>query len=146
MYTFHATIHALPAVAIAGPVMRLADRDCPTLVVSHEALGATTFPCSFEEAAARLQQLERMYCEPDGSFVWVSSQEGPAWQVDGNLYDRAEKLLFVDLKGSCRASDFDRLIRCFDWPQTPVMFQLVREAVLLDEPQFRTWAAGSTAG
>jgi hypothetical protein len=27
------------------------------------------------------------------------------------------------------------------WPQTPLVFQLVREAVFLDEAEFRRWAA-----
>ena len=89
----------------------------------------------------RLAGLERMYCEPDGSFVWVSSQADRLWQVDGNLYDRAERLLFVDVRGTCPAEEFDRLLQCLGWPETAVMFQLVREAVLLGEDEFRRWAA-----
>jgi hypothetical protein len=96
---------------------------------------------SFEEASARLTKLERMYCEPDGSLVWVSSQGEPAWQVDGNLYDRNERLLFVDLKGTCLAESFDRLLAALGWPQTSLMFQLTREAVFLDEAEFRRWAS-----
>ncbi len=140
MLTFHATIHARPAETAPGPVLHLAGADYVTLAVSPEALGATTFACSFEEARAKLAVLERIYCEPDGSFVWVSSQFDQLWQVDGNLYDRAERVLFVDLKGSCPPKEFDRLLRCFGWPETPVMFQLVREAVLLGESEFRRWA------
>ena len=90
---------------------------------------------------ARLAGLERMYCEPDGSFVWVSSQADRLWQVDGNLYDRAERLLFVDVRGTCPTEEFNRLLRCLGWPETAVMFQLVREAVLLGEEEFRKWAA-----
>lgn len=145
MYRFHATIHALPSEVAAGPPAALAGENFATLAVAPEALGATTFECSFETAAAALAKLERMYCEPDGSFVWVSSQAGPLWQVDGNLYDRAERLLFVDIKGSCPAEEFDRLLTCLGWPRTPVMFQLVHEAVLLEEAEFRRWASSERA-
>jgi hypothetical protein len=142
MYVFHTTIHARPAAAVAGKEIELAGQRVCTLEVSHEELGAATFACTFEEAIARLEQLERMYCEPDGSFVWVSSQGEPAWQVDGNLYDRNERLLFVDAKGTCPAEQFDRLLAALGWPETPVMFQLVRQAVLLDEAEFRRASGG----
>jgi hypothetical protein len=86
-----------------------------------------------------------MFVEPDGSFVWVSSnaacdQAAPAWQLDGNLFDRNGRLLMVDLKGTCAEAEFDRLLAAFGWPTTPVMFQLSREAVFLDEPNFRRYA------
>ena len=109
--------------------------------VPTEKLAATTFACTFEEVSERLKRLDRIYCEPDGSFVWVSSQDAPRWQVDGNLYDRTERLLFIDIKGSCPPEEFDRFLACFGWPEQPVMFQLVREAVLLDESEFRRWAS-----
>ena len=82
-----------------------------------------------------------MYCEPDGSFVWVSSQGEPAWQVDGNLYDHNERLLFVDLKGTCPPREFDRFLAALGWPRTKLMFQLTREAVFLDEAEFRRLSA-----
>jgi hypothetical protein len=56
------------------------------------------------------------------------------------LFDRNGRLLFVDLKGSCPADQFDRLLSAFGWPETPVMFQLTREAVFLDEVEFRGFA------
>jgi hypothetical protein len=139
MYAFHVTIHARPPAAIASGTAQLNGTNYPTLRVAPELLGSTTFACTFEEAAAALAKLERMYCEPDGSFVWVSSQADEPWQIDGNLYDRNERLLFIDIKGSCPAGEFDRLLKCFGWPETPIMFQLVREAVWLDEAAFRGW-------
>jgi len=142
MYAFHTTIHARPAAAAAGKEIELAGRRIRTLEISHEELGAATFACTFEEAIDKLSEFERMYCEPDGSFVWVSSQGEPAWQVDGNLYDKNERLLFVDAKGSCPAEQFDRLLTALGWPETPVMFQLVRQAVLLGEAEFRRASGG----
>jgi len=36
---------------------------------------------------------------------------------------------------------FDELLHSLGWPETPLVFQLVREAVLLDETEFRLVAA-----
>jgi hypothetical protein len=140
MYTFYVSVHARPPGAIAGKTIDLSGRALGTLAVAPESLAATPMGISFEEARDRLAKLERMYCEPDGSLVWVSSQGEPAWQVDGNLYDRNERLLFVDLKGTCPAAAFDRLLAALGWPETRLMFQLTREAVFLDEAEFRRWA------
>jgi hypothetical protein len=37
--------------------------------------------------------------------------------------------------------EFDALLRCFGWPQTPVVFQLVRHGVWLAEGEFRALLA-----
>ncbi len=83
-----------------------------------------------------------MYFEPDGSFVWTSAQSEPRWHVEGNLFDRDGRLLFADLKGACPNEQLDRLLAAFGWPRTPLMFQLVREAVFLGEAEFRRYAGG----
>ncbi len=140
MYSFYITIHAQPPGATAGAEIQLAGRAVRTLQVAREALSATTMDCPFELARTRLEALERMFCEADGSFVWVSPQGAPAWQIDGNLYDRGERLLFVDLNGTCPPDQFDRFLAALGWPQTRLMFQLTREAVFLDEAEFRRWA------
>jgi hypothetical protein len=137
--SFHTTVHARPAGSSAGPSIQITGRAVRTLAVSPESL-ATPFQISFEEAAVRLEQLDRMYFELDGSFVWASSHAEQPWQVDGNLFDRAGRLLFVDLKGMCPREQLDRLLAAFGWPETPVMFQLTREAVFLDEVEFRRFA------
>ena len=141
MYSFYVTIHAQPASATAGPALALAGRKLSTLQVAPDEVPATTMPLSFETAVERLTEFERMFCEADGSFVWVSSQGEPAWQVDGNLYDRDGRLLFVDVKGTCPSEQFDRLLSALGWPKTPLMFQLTREAVFLSEAEFRCYAA-----
>jgi hypothetical protein len=143
MYTFNTTIHARPPETMAGPTIELGRHRFATLAIPHEAL-AHPFSFSFEAAIERLNLIERIFSEPDGSFVWTSPQDGPMWQIDGNLFDRNARLLFVDLKGSCPPDEFDRLLTALGWPQTPLVFQLVREAVFLDEPEFRRWANGDS--
>ncbi len=101
MYSFYITIHAQPADASPGPSVELSGRQVHTLQIAPATLSTTTFGCSFEAAQARLAALERMFIEADGSFVWASPQDRPAWQVDGNLYDRAGRLIYVDLAGNC---------------------------------------------
>jgi len=140
MIAFQTTIHARPDGVAGGPLIDLGSRQVQTLLVSPELL-ATPFKSSFEEAMAKLEQLPRLFIEPDGSFVWASSQvESDRWQIDGNLFDRNGRLLFVDLKGTCLAEQFDQLLTALGWPETPVMFQLTREAVFLDEAEFRKFA------
>ena len=141
MYSFYVTVHAQPSSVAVGAEIELAGRRLRVLQVSHQELSTTTMSCTFEEARQRLSALARMFCESDGSFVWVSPQGEPAWQVDGNLYDRNMRLLFVDLKGSCPRDQFDRFLAALGWPETKLMFQLTREAVFLDEAEFRRDAA-----
>jgi hypothetical protein len=140
MYTFHVTIHALPDAAKPGAAVALQGEPFATLDVPP-ALLSIPFGISFEEAAERLGRLPRSCIEPDGSFYQASAQGQPPWQVDGNLFDRNGRLLFVDLKGTCPAEEFDRLLAAIGWPDTRLAFQLVREAVLLGEAEFRRWAA-----
>ena len=136
LYQFHISVHARPSGLLTAS-RSLRGSEFQTLIVSAEAM-VVPFPISFETAAESLAKLERMFIEPDGSFVWGSSSTSrEPWQVDGVLYDRQEKLFFVDLKGSCAEDDFNLLLTTFGWPGTSLMFQLVREAVFLDEAEFR---------
>jgi len=140
MLSFHIAIRARPAEVTEAQDVELDRRVFRSLAVPQAAL-ATPFQISFEDAGATLSKLNRMFFEPDGSFVWTSPSGQTAWQVDGNLFDRNGRLLFVDLKGSCPSEQFDLLLSALGWPATPMMFQLVREAVFLDEAEFRRYAA-----
>lgn len=139
LFAFDISLHALAAEAVPGGSHRDAWGEWPTLRVPHAAL-AVPLAVSFDTAFVRLGALERMYAEPDGSFVWASPREGPAWQVDGNAFDRGGRVLLIDLKGSCPEAEFDRLLAAFGWPEQRLMVQLVRPAVFLDEATFRRHA------
>jgi hypothetical protein len=139
MFSFHIAVHARAAEVADGPTLDLHGGSYRTLAAPAATFSAT-LSVTFEQAGEALGQLPRLYFEPDGSFVWVSSSGEPRWQVDGNLFDRDGRLLFVDLKGSCPPEQFDQLLAAFGWPATPVMFQLLREAVFLDEAEFRRFA------
>ncbi len=95
----------------------------------------------FDDAFALLQQLPRMFIEPDGSFVWAdTTADGQRWQVDGNLIDRGDVLAYVELKGSCPEERFDALLAALGWPDAPLAFQLPRRGVTLAEAEFRALA------
>ncbi len=104
---------------------------------------AAAMAVSFETAAERLQQLPRMFVEPDGAFLWVAQQGEAYWQLEGCLYDREHRLLYVDVLGTCPLDRFDQFLTTFDWPHAPLLFQLRQFAVFLDEPQWRRFAASS---
>ena len=140
MYRFHASIHARPDNCQPGPLLKFAGSDFATCAISPEWLGQSTLARSFEDVAGDLARFPRMYIEPDGSFVWVSSHDEASWQVDGNLYDHLDRVRLVDIKGSCPVQRFDQLLVHLGWPRTQLVFQLVRAAVFLDELEFRRWA------
>jgi hypothetical protein len=142
MYIFHVTVLARADTAVCGPTLQLGGRAVQTLSVPQEDLSAP-FGLSFEEAEQRIGLLPRAYIEPDGSFFWGSPAGEPNWQVDGNLFDRNGRLAFVDLRGSCPPEEFDQLLSALGWPATPLIFQLVQAAILLDEAEFRSWAGGT---
>lgn len=144
LYAFEAVLHRRPDDATAAGPHVDEWGAWPILAVSRDAL-SLPLAIGFDEAVERLACLPRMFVEPDGSFVWTSPAAGQAWQVDGNLFERAGSVLLVDLKGSCPPAEFDRLLGAFGWPEDAVMLGLVRAAVFLDEPTFRRHAAARGA-
>ncbi|HBJ35889.1 MAG TPA: hypothetical protein DDZ51_14295 [Planctomycetaceae bacterium] len=61
----------------------------------------------FEDVSDRLSQVDRLHMELDGSFVWV----GPNWQLDGMIYDHADRIRYIDLKGHCQLQQWQTLMR-----------------------------------
>ena len=141
---FEATLHCRPLAATGGRQFEDDHGAWPVLDVPRESLGRP-LTTGFDEALARLAALPRLYAEPDGSFVWTSPAVDRPWQVDGNLFERDGRVLLADLKGSCPAVEFDRLLSAFGWPAEPLMFELVRAGVFLDEQTFRRHAAARGA-
>lgn len=137
MYQFSAALWALPPGAEPGQPVMLRGVPCRPLQIPPGQEG-TPFGVSFETVCQRLEAWERMLIEPDGSLVWTCADR--SWQLDGNLYDRADRLLYVDLSGGVPPVEFDALLAACDWPATPVMFQLRDAGVYVSEADFRRWA------
>lgn len=144
LLSFSAVVHARPAGAMVGKVVALSGFELPTLDVGpgDSSLG---FDRTFEEVETTLGRCERLFFEPDGSFVWRSPAAEPSWQLDGIVYDRDGRVLYVELKGTCPDERLDEFLTALDWPRTAVMFQLIREAVFLDEAMFRRFASANAA-
>ena len=147
LYAFEITLHALPAEPAPGPAFTDASGTWPTLAISKPAL-AVSMAAGFDDALADLAELERMYAEPDGSFVWTSSNDVETgdgtharWQIDGNAYERHGRVLVVETKGTCPVDVLDRFLAVWGWPEQPLAVQLVRAGVFVDEPTFRRHAA-----
>ncbi|MBA4019919.1 MAG: hypothetical protein C0483_22360 [Pirellula sp.] len=138
--TFNTVIHARPAEAIATVEASLRGITLRRLAVRGDEVGPG-FNVTFEAVGERLAAKERLYFEPDGSFVWVASAGEQPWQLDGLLADRADRLLYVELKGTCPRSAFEELLSVIGRPAAGFMFQLVREAIFLDEAEFLRYAA-----
>jgi hypothetical protein len=101
---------------------------------------------TFDQALSVLEQLDRMFIEPDGSFVWMGgASDSDRWQVDGNLIDRGDCLAYVELKGSCPELQLNQILSALGWPNEPLAFELTRRGVVIDEEEFRRMAA-SQAG
>ena len=110
-----------------------------------------SFDCTWEDAATELEQLPRMIFELDGSFVISGehqrakragaspppSETSTRWQVDGHLFDFAGRLHRLELRGECPPAAFKELLRCVGWPRQPLIFEMVREGVTVDERSFR---------
>ncbi len=137
---FDVSLHPRPRGAVAGAMLRDARGDWPTLVVPREAAGER-MAIDFDLALERLAALERLYVEPDGSFVWVGPGNEGRWQIDGNAYERLGRVLVVEVKGRCPIAEWDRFLNVWGWPADPLMVQLVRAGVFVDEPTFRRLAA-----
>ena len=139
-YRFHALVRRRGEGVRPHDHLRLRQIDCTTLAVPDRAL-AVPWDLSFEAFVEAVVAWPRMFIEPDGSFVWHGHVAGRRWQLEGLLVDRDERLLYVELHGTCPPEAFDKLLEVLGWPATEAFFQLVKEAVYLDEESFRRWAA-----
>lgn len=144
MIAFEISVHALQAGAPPGPDLIEGQGRWPTLAPAPDSPAA--LPVGGDECLQRLGSLPRLFVEPDGSFVWVGGSEDAAWQVDGQVHERDGCVLSVDLKGRCPEPEFDRLLAALGWPTRPVMMQILRAGVFLDENAFRGYAAAVFRG
>ena len=71
---------------------------------------------TFEDVEHRLASLERLYFEPDGSFVW--SSQGGQEQIFGMVYDAAGQVQYVELRGNCRRTSWQGLLEALTGGQT----------------------------
>lgn len=139
MLRFDVTVHALPSRPINRREVVLAGEPFQILDVASNTL-TEQLPCTFEAAAASLEQLPLLFFEPDGSFVWGKGAGQERWQVDGLLMDGGERLQFAGLRGKCPKSALDQLLEAIAGPDARLLFQLTRAGVLLAADEFWRFA------
>lgn len=138
MLRFHVRIYARPAATTEGAPRTVSGMHVAPLLANQAEL-LSGWPITFDAAAAAIQQLPRLHFEPDGSFVRVSSGERQE-RLCGVLYDRGPRLAYVEVQGACRADWLEEFLRSLGWPATPLAFELIPEALLLSEADFRVVA------
>jgi len=114
--------------------------------ISVHAVGdsAEGMSVTFDQALAALKWFDRLFIEPDGSFVWTgATADGERWQVDGSLIDQGDCLAYVELKGTCPEEQIDQLLSALGWPEAGLVFQLQQRGALLDEAEFRRLASSA---
>lgn len=94
------------------------------------------FGATYEDFAEQLSKVPRLYIEPDGSYVWVSSED-PTRRVWGQITDDGQQVLYLELRGRCQWDDLAAIVGMIGWPETQLIFQLMPDAVLVEESQFR---------
>ena len=142
LLTFETVVHAAPSSAgeYAGSWQAF-----DTLDIDPTSL-TQPFEVTFEQVGERLSRVERMFFEPDGYFVWSGdTAEGRRWQVDGVVYDRNDRLFYVEMRGTCPAAEFAQLIGAFGSPPGDLIFQIPQAAVYLDMANFLQYAARLSA-
>lgn len=144
-YRFEIVLHPRPSAAVISGEHVDARGRWPLVAVPPEAL-TEPFAVAFDAVLAALDQLPRMFTEPDGAILWASANSEEPWQIDGTLAERSGRLLAAEIKGSCPPAAFDQLLAAVGWPQAPVLMQLVRAGVFLDESSFRQHAAAWGTG
>ena len=142
MLRFHTHIQATPAGITRAAKLTTAGCTLVPLVLPQPAT-RPTWGVTFDAAAEQLARLPRFFYEPDGSFAWFSALGTAPWRLEGNLYDRGDELAYVEVKGTCPEQEFNQLLAALGWPVAPLMFQVSRLGLYLDESDFRRLAATS---
>ena len=79
------------------------------IFVQIHPVSGNQLPQSFESLAEMLAYIPGMFFEMDGSFVWVDHGVKPIRQMDGMVYDRQDKLAYIEIKGACSAKQWHTL-------------------------------------
>lgn len=144
MREFHIIVRPLGASRLGESIQtRWSDTKVSawTLADDSPPLAQQGFGSSYEDFSEQLSQVPRLYIEPDGSFVWVSSID-PVRRISGQITDDGKQVLYLELRGRCQWEDMTEIVRMIGWPQTELIFQMLPEALLVQESQFREVVCG----
>lgn len=112
--------------------------------------GKSTFEMAFDEFLEKMNRLPTMFMELDGSFVWRGEGgngesgdggrdddgEDGAWQVDGVVAEKNERVAFLEVKGAGSRAPFKQILELLEWPKQTVCFELPRQGTRCTAEQF----------
>ncbi|MDA7951904.1 MAG: hypothetical protein MPJ24_10500 [Pirellulaceae bacterium] len=120
-------------IELASPV-KLGNKIITPFTATSCQASSPLFPFTFEETIERLKTLPLLDCEPDGAFWW-HSPHGEHWQVTGNLYDRQDKLFYVELKSNAPGQPMGQFFSTFG-PHENLLIQLPTLGLFLSTEEF----------
>jgi hypothetical protein len=134
MREFHATLRPFPEGVAEEIKATWNQLEVQALRVPTQA-NAMSFELSYEELSDRLNRIDRLHLEPDGSFVWVNAVDVKQ-RINGQITDNGKRVMFIEMRGCCVRSGMEPIVRQLGWPEVAVSFQLQPEALLVDGEQF----------
>jgi hypothetical protein len=140
---FECAVHAFPVAPVSFRMATLGGEEVRVLGVDA-SVANEPFGISFEQVQAGLEELPGMFFEPDGSFFWGVGVGEQRWQLNGELYDRAGCLQYVDLRGCCTLAALEQIFACLGGAGQKRMYQLRQHALFLAEDDFREWVFAPT--
>ncbi len=102
-------------------------------------------PQSFERLADQLATIPGMFFEMDGSFVWVDHHPAQLYQMDGMVYDRADKIEYVEIKGACSVRQWQTLCQalCGQAIETAANYSLIDTVLRVHRVSEGDWTTAS---
>ena len=137
MLSFHARVHAHPGSLEPVGAVTVAGQDLDTV---RPVAALDTLAVAFDDVVKALGRLPRLDVEPDGFFTWTSAAGPGDWKIEGQLVDAGTALMYVELRAQVPSDVLDDVVRALGWPESPLLFELVREGVFVEEAVFRQWA------
>ncbi len=104
--------------------------------------GPSPMSVNFENVADILSRYPNLHLEPDGAFTWGSverrSQHERLWQLDGMIYDRENRIEYVELKGNCDRAAWEAFTQVLSGVEcVPLVVQWIEQGLWISEPDFR---------
>ena len=94
------------------------------------------FDVSFDELFETLQNFERLFIELDGSFVWRGTSSDTPWQIDGIVFEKDDRVWYVELKGYCDRQSFNELVCCLAGDESSFIVQSITEGIVVSGREF----------
>jgi periplasmic divalent cation tolerance protein len=137
---WHVRIASRPSNAILGTATaKILGRSLPSLELPT---GPSPISICFEELAERLKRLPNVHMEPDGAFTWGSLERRSTlertWQLDGMIYDRDNRIEYVELKGNCDRATWEAFTGMLSGVEcSRFVVQWIERGLWINEPDFK---------